>query len=513
MARQPDPTPRVPARRRALALFVTGLLGLAAAPAADVDFPHGVASGEVTWQSAVLWGASDRTATLKVEVFTNASLRPPKVFQATRRATQATGHTVKVVAHGLAPDTRYWYRWRRGNDESAIGTFRTAPAPETARSVRFAFSGDSDGTRVDGVPVFNDFEVLDAVRADEPDFFVYLGDLIYSDSAARPTGPAITLEEYRDTWRENRSYRALTDLLAAVPIFSIWDDHEVQNDYDGQTVDPLRYANGRRAYFEFVPTLQSGLLADPTCAGDPLFKVFHWGSEVDLIVLDERSCRSADVEAACQGDLAPTLPSPFRVLAGLPPAPPPGCLEALADPSRTFLGPVQKEAFKEALLESTARWKFVINELPIQQLWVVPYDRWEGYAAERAEILDFLRDEAIPGVVFLTTDIHANVVNEVFEDAFTAPTPVAREFVTGPIARSTFAQNVIDVSGPEGLELLQVVLATLAGVDCQALDVQSWTSVDVDATDGTATLAVRDAAGAVVPDDLTAQPCVQTITP
>ena len=81
----------------------------------------------------------------------------------------------------------------------------------------------------------------------------------------------------------------------------------------------------------------------------------------------------------------------------------------------------------------------MINELPIQQFFALPYDRWEGYGAERNEILNFIRDNAIDNVIFLATDIHANLINDVFIDAFTDPQSIANEFVTGPIATSTFA--------------------------------------------------------------------------
>src|SRR6266498_2776799 len=138
----------------------------------------------------------------------------------------------------------------------------------------------------------------------------------------------------------------------------------------------------------------------------------------DVIILDERTCRSSDVAVACAGNLAPTLPTPFRVSFGLPPSPPPGCLAAINDPRRTFLGPVQKQALKGALLNSTAKFKFVINGDPIQQFWALPYDRWEGYAAERNELLNFIKDNNISNVVFLTTDSHASYQNEVFRDRF-----------------------------------------------------------------------------------------------
>jgi len=487
-----------------------------AAPAPQIDFNQGVASGEVTDESAVLWTRASRATAIKVEVFDNPALQPPKVFQQTVHTTAAGDFTAKAIADDLEPATQYWYRWRRGNQASAVGTFRTAPEEEQAVNVRFTFSGDTDGSQLNGAPFFNHFEVLDAARAENSDFFIYLGDLIYSDSFVRGlagTGPAQTLDEYRKTWKVNRGFAALRSLLAALPIFSIWDDHEVLNDYDGQTVDPVRYANGRQAYFEYLPTAEENLLEDPVCAGDPLFKVFHYGAALDLIIPDERSCRSADVADICQGDVGPTLPPSIRGLAGLPATPPAGCLTALFDPSRTFLGPVQKQALKDALASSTAKFKVIVNELPIQQFWVLPYDRWEGYAAERNELLNFIGASGIQNVVFLSTDIHANLTNQVVVDTFTAPQPVATEFVTGPVARNTFAQNVVSVAGPQGLALLQLILANVAKVECQALDAFSYGLAELDAGAGTLTVTLKDQNGNVVSDDLTHLPCTQTLGP
>ena len=77
-----------------------------------------------------------------------------------------------------------------------------------------------------------------------------------------------------------------------------------------------------------------------------------------------------------------------------------------------MLGARQYAAFTKAIKASTATWKVVVNEVPIQQYYALPYDRWEGYAAEREKLLVFLKAN-VRNVVFLTTDTHANLVNEV----------------------------------------------------------------------------------------------------
>jgi 3-phytase/alkaline phosphatase D len=298
------------------------------------------------------------------------------------------------------------------------------------------------------------------------------------------------------------------------------DDHEVLNDYDGQTVDPARYAAGRQAFMENMPIRETGLLHDPSCAGDPLYRTYKWGADTELFVLDERSCRSASVEVACGGDLGPTLPTairttfPFSLF--LSPTPIATCLPALNNPARTMLGPVQKAAFKNALLSSTAQHKLVISELAMQQFHVLPYDRWEGYAAERSEILNYIINNGIDNVTFLTTDNHGTLQNQVKVDNLVPPggTPVAaNETITGPIATNTFQNEVLAVAGPVGLFAFNQVL-NLEGLECRHLDKYSYASVDVNSAGGTATVASRDAAGAVIQDqNVPGTFCSQTYGP
>jgi phosphodiesterase/alkaline phosphatase D-like protein len=499
---------------RSLSTLLAVALAAALLPSTSeaLAFPDGVASGEVTPISAVLWTRTDGAAGLQVEVERISPGPGPKKLKRSAVATAASDFTVHVLVAPLAPDATYEYRFRSGGTTSEVGTFRTAPLPWVSRSLRFAFSGDSDGTKVGGAPFFNNFETLDAARNDAPDFFIYHGDTIYSDSGLRPGGPAMTLQEYRDAYKVNREVPALRSLLAATSSYVTWDDHEVQNDYDGQTVDPARYAAGRQAFHEFLPALDALLPHDPTCAGSPRFRVFPWGREADVILIDERSCRSADVAAVCLGDLGPTLPGPFRVGFGLPFSPPAGCLAAIDDPARTMLGPVQKELLKQVLKHSQARFKFVLGGLPIQQYWALPYDRWEGYAAERAELLNFIRDEGIQNVVFLATDNHASFTNEVFIDAFTDPAPIAREFVTGPIATNTLQVSILAFGGPAALAGFNA-LFNLAGVDCRNLNAYSYALVDVDATAGTAQVSYKNAAGGPVLDAITNLPCGGTVGP
>jgi len=489
--------------RRSL-LFLLGLIAsmfAMTAAANAVTFTNGVASGDVTSSKAILWTRVSGAATIKVEVWPNPGLTGKKAFQRNVTTTAPGDFIGKVDATGLSPATTYYFRWKDTSTEngprSPVGTSKTAPSPTTPANVKFTYTGDSDGFPAFGSGCFNNFETLDRARQEAGDFFVYLGDTIYSDSSCRPGGPATTLADYRDAYRINRNYPNLSNLLASTSTYAQLDDHEVYNDFDGQNVDPARYAAGRRAFFDWLPLRDSDVLHDSSCAGDPIFQKYQWGSQADLIVLDERSCRSPDAAATCQGDLAPTLFAFVRTNFGLPASPPPGCLAEINDPGRTLLGPVQKQALKNALSGSSAKWKFIINPEPIQQFYALPYDRWEGYAAERTEILHYIRDNNIQNVVFLTTDTHATIQNQVPVDTFFEPASRGEEFVTGPIATNTFQQEVLAFGGQFALTGINFLL-TFSGVDCRDIDTPSYGVVDVNATSGTATVTSKDDTGATI---------------
>jgi len=110
--------------------------------------------------------------------------------------------------------------------------------------------------------------------------------------------------------KEARGYAALPALLQAVSAYAVWDDHEVRDDYSGQTVDPALYAIGRQAFLEYLPT-EEIQFPSPGCAGTPRFRVFRWGADVELIVLDTHSCRSADARSACTYPSPPLPPDVF----------------------------------------------------------------------------------------------------------------------------------------------------------------------------------------------------------
>jgi len=391
----------------------------------EAAFTHGVASGDVTDTGVILWTRVDAEAEVTAEVASDGQFEQVVVTEKVQ-AEAENDFVVKADIEGLDPDASYFYRFLSADGTaSSVGTFRTAPAETVARDVVFAYSADS-------ADYLQPFTLLAAVRQDDPDFFIYLGDTVIADPDVEGMAHATTLPEYRQLYKSNREDEHLLELLAATSTYAIWDDHEVVNDFAGETVDPDMLAAGRQAFFEYNPIRQSPV--DP----NRLYRSFRWGKDVELFILDERQYRSA--EALCLDEEGETEQFPTRIGDV-------ACLEGLRDPSRTILGTQQKEWLKQALLDADAKFKFIINEVPISEFILLPYDRWEGYPAEREELLSFITDNGIENVIFLTTDLHGAVVNTLENGCM--------EIIIGPIARETIGEE---------LEAMEVSIDLLEGL-------------------------------------------------
>lgn len=475
----------------------------------QIQFIHGVASGDATSESAVLWAQTDKDSLLNVQVSKHPNFKKLD-FEGSVHATVDSDFTAKSLAEGLKPNTLYYYRFTAGSTTSEIGTFSTSPREDKKADAHFTWSGDTDASKINGNRYFGDWLSLNAIKSENPDFFIYLGDTIYSDKRAAGQIPndAQTLGDFRQIYKDSRDVPALHDLLKSTSVYPVWDDHEVRNDWAGQTVDPTFFQIGKRSFNEYMPIGQLHSTSDPDCAGPTQFRVKHWGKDVDLIILDTRTCRSANVQSQCevdnQADLVPTLPTSIRALLPIPPQPPAGCLAAINDPDRTMLGAEQKSLFKDALLNSKTKFKFVVTSVSIQQTFVLPYDSWEGYAAERSEILNFIRDNEIKNVIFLTTDLHLNLMNAVFIDLFTDPTPISYEVVTGPIGAETDKARILRTSGPLGPFLVEKreQLFDNSGANCHNIDSYSYGSVSFSRFTETVTITLKDQNGNTIHDEL-----------
>jgi alkaline phosphatase D len=488
------------AARLALPLTAVLLLTFAAPAFGAKGFSHGVTAGEVTASSAILWGKANRSGEYILQVAENRRWRRPEVERLVR-AVARNDNTVQAEIERLHPGTRYFYRFvgRRGR-RSDVGVFRTAPRPGRNAVIEFGWTGDTDFSPAPGqsTPYWNGGGIMRRLRAERNDFNIHLGDTIYSDSevpgALQPI--ALTVPAKWAKYKLNLENRHLRALRRSAGFYSHWDDHEFVNDFspaestfsndvnmNGRTL----FRRGVRAFTDYAPVSYSRARG--------LYRAVRWGRNLELFFLDARSFRDAkaDEGGVCDNpstgepDVAPTAPQSTRnVFAVAEPslAQPVSqqCLDTIRDPNRDYLGDPQFRAFRRAIRRSDARFKVIVNELPIQQYYVLPYDRWEGYEAERRRMLRFL-SENVKNVVFITADVHATLVNDARFQTLESGGPRNSgilDFVVGPAATANFGLEIDDtVNRPGTGELVDVAFfepppPAGVGMRCSILDQFSY---------------------------------------
>jgi alkaline phosphatase D len=389
-------------------------------------FAEGVASGDPSPNAVTLWTRLhdvEGRGTVEVEVARDRGFRRV-VARDLVRTSAASAHSVKARVGGLRPHEEYWYRFSTRGGESPVGRFRTALPPDSHETVRFAFFSCQDWT-------FGLYNAHRLLAKEDIDFVVNLGDYIYAEAyhaagdgmggvRTDPVGVSETLEQYRAKYALYRTDPALRRVHSLFPMVSIWDDHEVEDNYaggagpNGGLPPESHYTAARRdaayrAFFESIPTfaVKRGT--------NRIYQAMRFGRNVDLIIPDERQYRA---NQPC-GDAGLAEP----------------CAD-LDDP-RAFLGRRQMSFVKKRLSRSRAAWKVIANEVMIMPTiypggQYIGFDAWQGYPRERTELLQHIRREKIEDVVFVTGDIHTFVAGDVRVDN-DDKRPVATEFVGGSI--------------------------------------------------------------------------------
>jgi phosphodiesterase/alkaline phosphatase D-like protein len=449
---------------------------LVAAPAAAANggsarFSFGVTAGDVTANSAILWGRAGRSTAVVLEVARDRRMRRDLKRYALE-ARRSDDNTVQRRVGGLRPGTRYWDRFRKGRGRSELGTFKTAPGANQNATVQFGWTGDTDFNAIPGqnAPFWNNGGVFRRMRAERNDFNIHLGDTIYSDSSVpgRLEPIALTVPAKWAKYKTNLDNGPLRSLRRSAAFYSHWDDHEFINDFSpaensfsgGGVVTNINgrrlYQRGAKAFRDYAPVTYS--------PRDGIYRTVRWGRNLELFFLDQRSFRSAKADdgGVCNNpltgepDVAPTAPQSVRNVFAIV-APPlaqsvsQACLDAIHSPDRTYLGRRQLTRFLREVKRSDARFKVIVNEMPIQQYYVLPYDRWEGYDAERQRVLREL--QSVRNVVFLTTDVHATLVNDARFQTLEPGGPRDSgilDVVVGPAATENFGLEIDSELGVPG---------------------------------------------------------------
>jgi alkaline phosphatase D len=425
---------------------------------ANYPFQIGVASGDPSPDGFVIWtrlatdplnggGMPNEPVAVHWEVAEDEKFTSPVSFGKTS-AVPAWGHSVHVEVAGLQPERWYFYRFRIGMDASPIGRARTTPAADTTPNrLKFAFASCQHFET--GL-----FTAYEHMLKDDLDLVVHLGDYIYEgagrDNQVRKHvgGKLLTLQDYRDRHAQYKADPALQAMHAAAPWLVTWDDHEVENNYAGETPEKRKDAKATpnkadflaqrarayQAYYEHMPLRRAALPNGPDMQ---LYRRVPYGKLAEFSVLDTRQYRSDQPNGDGRKDQGD---------------------EALAK-TQTLLGDKQEAWLKAALLQSGAKWNVLAQQVMMARVDRIAgkehgysMDQWPGYEQNRRRILEFLHERKISNPVVLTGDIHTNWANNLIADFDNFDSQVvASEFVGTSLT-----------SGGDGVEKVKDHEATLS---------------------------------------------------
>ena len=212
---------------------------------ADV-FGIGVSAGDARPEHIVLSTRYDSTEPLVAALWRQDpdGLTPISITD----VSPEDGGFVRVELELPTPDTYYLYAFCQKLDQelvsrSPIGRFLAPPAHDTLRPVRM-------GASCCAYNLLPPLTLGHAAQRDDLEFFCFLGDTSYNDGC-------YTIEQYRESWASNLGKRQFIELRQSTSIIATWDDHEIANDWDPESVTLEQYQTAHQAFTEAIPMLRS----------------------------------------------------------------------------------------------------------------------------------------------------------------------------------------------------------------------------------------------------------------
>jgi alkaline phosphatase D len=370
-------------------------------------FNYGVASGDPLKDRVIIWtkiAELEPSATVNYEVSLSDNFAEI-ISNGEVKTDKNKDYTVKADIGNLKPGTYYYYRFKYKNSYSMTG--RTKTLPENTRDFRVAFVSCQNY----GAGYFTAYKhIVDA----NPDLIIFLGDFIYEyehRNAVRvdSAGYAKDLETYRAKYKVYLTDQFLIEARSKIPMVAIWDDHEVMNDYSGiklMKTDPQRLKDAYRSFFEYLPIREQDNFK--------IYRSFQVGDLVDFYMIDGRQYRD---EEACENSFSVNLQ----------------CTARAYSPGRTYLGQEQKKWLLNGLKNSKSQWKVLGNNTLMMEFSLlrnqINFDQWDGYRAEKDELLKSIKDNHVKDFLVFSGDVHTFILGDILYNG----EKIAPEFITSSI--------------------------------------------------------------------------------
>jgi len=287
---------------------------------------------------------------------------------------------VQFVVGGLEPNTTYQYQVLiDGKAAKGISEFTTKdlwqwrkPAPD------FSFLTGScayfNEPRFDrpGKPYGGDSSIFESMAKEKSAFMLWLGDNWYTREV-----------DYYSQWglwyraHHDRKMPVMQNFLKAMPHYATWDDHDYGPNDIGTNY--ILKEESREVFKNYW--------ANPSYGHNEegIYTMVTYG-DADIFFCDDRWWRSADdVKDSVNGQ---------------------------PNPAKRMLGEKQMAWLKNSLLYSQATFKIIVIGSQVLNP-VSPFDKLGDFPFEYNELMTFLREHSVNGVLFLTGDRHHSEVIKV----------------------------------------------------------------------------------------------------
>ncbi|WP_159820680.1 alkaline phosphatase D family protein [Colwellia sp. 20A7] len=362
----------------AVSTSLTGCAALQKESLSNVEFKHGVASGDPLNNALIIWtrvsvlkDTMQSSATVAWELASDAEFKNI-IRNGTEKTDKRRDFTIKIDVQDLQPNTEYFYRFVGLASLSPVGRGKTLPIDnvEQIKMVVVSCSNYPAG-------YFNAYS--DAAKQEDLDVVLHLGDYIYEypmggyatnnaekigrQLAADNSGEIITLSDYRKRYAIYKTDKGLQALHAAAPFIAVWDDHEISNDtyksgaenHSANEGDFFkRRAAAIQAYYEWLP------IRPPMGEQNPqIYRTFDFGNLLSLHMLDTRViARDKQLSYADYRDKSSKAMDIAKFA------------QDLNDPKRKLLGKTQLNWLTSAVGNSKAKWQVLGQQVLMTKMWL-----------------------------------------------------------------------------------------------------------------------------------------------
>ncbi|MEO6404145.1 MAG: alkaline phosphatase D family protein [Ferruginibacter sp.] len=330
-----------------------------------------------------------RNATIWAEVYPDVKSVAIKYFLANDKVHSKTKlykgplgndfNPVKIELNGLEMNSRYGYAIIVDGKEIATRfttSFTTKdlwqwrkPAPDFSFLAGSCAYFNEPAFDRPGKPYGGDSSIFEIMANTPAAFHVWMGDNWYTREVDFYTPWGLNYRASRD-----RSMKVLQKFMAAMPQYSIWDDHDYGPDNSGKSF--ILKDESRKVFMNY--SLNPSYGQD----GKGIYTKVSYG-DVDLFLTDDRYFRSEDEM--------------------------PDSIDGKPSTAKTYLGEAQLEWLKNALLFSNATFKIIVSGSQVLN----PLSKAESmrsYSHEYYSLMNFIDATKINGVLFFSGDRHHSEV-------------------------------------------------------------------------------------------------------